>query len=329
MSDFAPEGAVLQPARITAGGEALRRRLDRRNRLVAVVFALVFHLIIAGGFWLVDHLGVREFGDWSGPVLVKIGVPEAPPALDSSPIPEVAEPAVNDAAPEAAPEVAPPSSVDPPLPSESVAVGERTPAPEGADVSGPPSSGLPPSPTPARVQGSEEGNNYVMDFDGSHVEIGRAGAYEFIASYMPLPEFLDAESVENAVEYLKMSPDSIRGEIELYWEPFRGDYAKKPHPNGTVPMADRPYYWSLLINSLGYDIGNSDWKSMGMRPVVVEFSVTPSQGARGAELTDFELISRTNDPQVDQAVLYGVSRWVYYNNTERPIRGRMTYNFGS
>ena len=188
-------------------------------------------------------------------------------------------------------------------------------------------SAVPAAAARAVVRGSEEGNNYVMDFEGTESEVGRAGAYEFITSYMPLPEFLDAEMVAGASEYLRMSPAFIRGEIERYWEPLRGQYVRKPYPGGSVPMADRPYYWSLLVNALGYPAGSADWKSRGMRPVVVEFSVSPSRGAQGAELTDFKMISRTNNPQVDDAVVYGLSRWVYYNDTERLIRGRITYSF--
>jgi len=64
-----------------------------------------------------------------------------------------------------------------------------------------------------------------------------------------------------------------------------------------------------------------------MRPVVVEFTVEPSQGKRGARLSDFDIVSSTNDPKINEAVVYGLSRWVYYNATDRPIKGRITYRF--
>ena len=50
-------------------------------------------------------------------------------------------------------------------------------------------------PKPARVQGRETGNTYTIEFDGMDGEVGRAGAYEFITSYMPLPNTLDAVSL--------------------------------------------------------------------------------------------------------------------------------------
>lgn len=305
-----PEGRVLRPVGMSPGGEEARRRLDRRNLLIGMASALLLHLAAAGVIWIVDRFRVRDAGEWSGPVLVKIGVPEA--------MNRIRNPAAESPGAESLPGMdgntgaagSAPGAADPGTAAEPESAGAA-----GAAVS------------PAVVRGSEEGNNYVMDFEGTESEVGRAGAYEYITSYMPLPESFDAEMADRAEGYLGMSPDFIRGEIERYWEPFRGRYIKKPYPNGAVPMADRPYYWSLLINSLGYSPEGADWKSRGMRPVVVEFAVSPSRGARGAELTDFKVVSRSDNPQVDDAVAYGLSRWVYYNDTERRIRGRITYNF--
>ena len=315
-----PEGRVLRPVGMSPGGEEARRRLDRRNLLIGTVAALLLHLAAAGVIWIVDRFGVRDAGEWSGPVLVKIGVPEAPRQA-------AAERQAHRREAESMNRIRNPAAVSPgaeSLPGMDGNTGAAGSAPGAAD---PGTAAGPESAAPAVVRGSEEGNNYVMDFEGTESDVGRAGAYEYITSYMPLPESFNAEMADRAEGCLGMSPDFIRGEIERYWEPFRGQYIKKTYPNGAVPMADRPYYWSLLINSLGYSPESADWKSRGMRPVVVEFAVSPSRGARGAELTDFKVVSRSDNPQVDDAVVYGLSRWVYYNDTERRIRGRITYNF--
>ena len=328
-----PEGRVLRPVGMSPGGEEVRRRLDRRNLLIGTAAALLLHLAAAGVLWIVDRFGVRDAGEWSGPVLVKIGVPEAPRQAaaerqvhrrEAESMNRIESPAAESPA-EAMNRIRNPAAESPgteSLPGMDGNTGAVESAPVAADA-GPAGAAV----SPAVVRGSEEGNNYVMDFEGTESEVGRAGAYEYITSYMPLPESFDAEMADRAEGYLGMSPDFIRGEIERYWEPFRGRYIKKPYPNGAVPMADRPYYWSLLINSLAYSPESADWKSRGMRPVVVEFAVSPSRGARGAELTDFKVVSRSDNPQVDDAVVYGLSRWVYYNDTERRIRGRITYNF--
>ncbi len=333
MREPAKDAAVLQPVRLGAAGEALRRRIDRRHLLIAILVALLFHLLIVFGFWLIDRLRIRDIGDWSGPVLVKIGIPDAPessapdpgplpeqidqPQQPEIPVPDVPSETVEETVPEDSTPVQPESFADSTRPAEEPAASETStsetrPAPE---------------PVPSRVLGDEGGNSYEMNFDGSEDDVGRAGAYEYITSYMPLPEVLDIFMVEKIVGTKTMTPDFIRGELQKYWEPVLGEYSKKPRSAGIVPMQDRPYYWSLLTNYLNYDMADAEWRSAGMRPVVVEFTVSPSKGARGAELSDFALKTRTNDPRVDDAVIYGLSRWVYYNDTDHPVKGRITYRF--
>ncbi|MDT8298327.1 MAG: hypothetical protein RQ801_08520, partial [Spirochaetaceae bacterium] len=184
---------------------------------------------------------------------------------------------------------------------------------------------VPAAPVPSRVRGKEDGNSYEMNFDGIEGDVGRAAAYDFITSYMPLPYSLPKTLVEGAEPYLGMSAEMVQGELSRYWEPLQGPYIKKD--GAVVPMADRPYYWSLLVNSLGYDTADADWREAGTRPVIVEFTVGPSRGAKGAELSNFDIVSGSRDPKVDQAVLYGLSSWVYYNDTGEDVRGRITYEF--
>ena len=319
-------------------GEQLRRRLDLRNFILGLFCALLLHLLIIAAALLIDWLLVQDIGDYSGPIMVKIGVPEA--AESASPAPEKtpSEPSDNPQNPPQA------SSVPETVESGMAASQAQSPSETGqqelvqenpvnplqsADSSKPNSVETSQKTAPvvenSQVRGSEKGNNYVMDFDASESEIGRAGAYEYIVSYMPLPEVLDAALVDGAQEYLSMSPDFIRGEIERYWEVFRGEYVKKP--GAFIPFDERPYYWSLLENALGFNPENADWKMTNIRPVTIEFDVEPSDTVRGAALSNFRLVSRTNNPEVDDAIMHGISRWVYYNDTDRVIRGRITYDF--
>ena len=334
MSDAAKDAAVLQPARIGAAGEALRRRLDRRHLFGAVIIALLFHLLIIFGFWLLDRIRVRDIGEWSGPVLVKIGVPEAPesPEVDPGPLPDQPE-QPEEVSPPDTPETVPetvedrveenPVPVQPDSAADSTPPAEETPKQDEVVPERPQE----PAPKPARVRGEESGNSYEMNFEGSEGEVGRAGAYEFITSYMPLPQVLDAALIENIHGTDTMTPEFILGELERYWEPVFGDYTKKPGSAGIVPMKDRPYYWTLISDYLNFNPENADWRSADMRPVVIEFTVSPSEGARGADLSDIRLKNHTNDPRIDEAIIYGLNRWVYYNNTDHPVKGRITYRF--
>jgi hypothetical protein len=337
MSGEIEQSAVLMPAGPGRAGEAARKRLDRRHLLTALAAALLLHALVVLGFLLYDLLRVRDIGDWSGPVLVKIGAPEAleSPLPDPGPLPEEAEEAVPSESAEPASE-----------PTEDAAAGSAVPEPERAqdaarsemprtdgtgtaeaESAAAAGSAAPSTPQPARVQGSENGNNYLIDFEGSEGEVGRAAAYDYITSYMPLPETLPLSMVEGASDYLGKSPAMIRSEIEAYWEPVFGEYVKKRDPDGIVPYRDRPYYWGILVNALGYDIADADWRVPGMRPVEVEFTVKPSSNSRGSELEDIEITGQGINPRVDEAVLYGLSQWVYYNKTDRDIKARITYDF--
>ena len=332
MIDPAGDSAVLRPASVGAAGEALRRRLNRRHLLEAAGIAILFHLLIILGFWLVDRVKVRDIGDWSGPVLVKIGVPDAPdsPAVDPGPLPEQEEETVKQEETPAEPEnMVSPDAVETPLPEKSENNADTVQNPENktAEETTTPEAAPAPAAVPSRVRGEESGNSYEMNFDGTEGEVGRVAAYDYITSYMPLPEVLDASLIEGITGTDSMPPDFILGELERYWELDFGDYVKKPGSAGTIPLNDRPYYWSLIVNYLGYNPENADWRQPGMRPVVVEFTVNPSEGARGAELSDIKLKTRTNDPRIDEAVIYGISRWVYYNDTGNPVKGRITYRF--
>ena len=320
--------AVLKPADIGQAGTALRQRFDRRNLWAAVLIALAIHSTLVAGFWLYDRFKIQDIGDWSGPILVKIGQPDAPesPLADPGPLPEQSEepapvepelpqpeqPALEPSAP-----VAPAESAEGRIPERESTETSETAAAERPSV--------PAAPVPSRVRGQEDGNSYEMNFDGTEGDVGRAAAYDFITSYMPLPFSLPRSLVEGADPYLGMSAEMVQGELSRYWEPYQDQYQKKNR--AVVPMADRPYYWSLLVNSLGYNTADADWREAGTRPVVVEFTVGPSMGARGAELSNFDIVSGSRDPKVDQAVLYGLSRWVYYNKTDQEVRGRITYEF--
>ncbi len=328
MSHLPIDGIMSHPAEINRSRERLRRHQDRQNTLLAIFCTLLLYLLVVCCILLLDLWRVMDVGQWRGPVQVKIGTPSAPPSplqpdveetaaasLPTAP-PPITEPLLEEQNP--APAARP--SADKPQIQESQAAdfqSTETPEAEVRDV----------QERPARVQGVETGNSYVIDFDGVEGEVGRAGAYEFISSYMPLPEAIDAILFDNASEYLNLSLNDIRRELEKYWEPFRSDYIKKPGIQGVVPLADRPYYWSLLRNALHFDAADADWRNMDMRPVIIEFKVLPSDDIRGAELTDLKMITRTSNPMIDEAILYGISRWVYYNDSDHAIRGRITYRF--
>jgi len=334
MIEASRDAVVLKPSVHGALGEALRRRLNRRHLLISIGIALLFHILIVLGFWLVDRIRVQDIGDWSGPVLVKIGVQDAPdsPAVDPGPLPEQPEvseqPVIpEESLPETAPEAVPDSST--PLQPETSPDSTRPEENQPEAESSIPESRPAPRPQPSRVNGEEDGNSYEMNFDGSEGDVGLT-MWTFFIDYMPLPGLLGKSLIDNLTvpEGSKyVTRDSVLGDLLAYWEiSFNGDYVKKD-PSGTVPLKDRPYYWSLLRNNLNYDSADADWRTPDMRPVVIEFTVEPAVDERGAKLIDVKLINYTDNPKIDDAILYGMMNGVFYNKTENPIHGKLTYRF--
>jgi len=338
MIEEARDAAVLQPSSIGAAGEALRRRLNRRHLLTAVGIALLFHILIVFGFWLMDRVRVRDIGDWSGPILVKIGVPDAmdSPAVDPGPLPDqpdqpedIVPPDTPQAVSEAEQEAVAESStpVQPEPSADSTRPAEEMPVQEAVPESRPQQEQV-----QARVQGEEDGNNYLIDFEGNEGEVGLTMWTLFI-DYMPLPEVLEKSLIDNITvpEGLKyVTRESVLGDILVYWEQLSlgGDYYKKENA-GTIRMQDRPYYWGLLRKYFNYDTADADWRTPNMRPVIIEFTVEPSVDASGVPPTDIKLVNHTNDPKVDEAILYGMMNGVLYNREDKPIKGRLTYRFNN
>ncbi len=267
---------ALPPGHPSEKTVLLRRKLYRRNLLAGIGTALLLHLIAVLVFILVDYFNVDDLDSSSGPVLVKIGIEDAPPSPKRNeasepevPVVQPKVPPVDKAAvqpPEtAAPSVPPepeavppaPEAVKPPpepaVPSPEAVKQEQTPAQESEslqkdsktvleDSAESPFQEAPePKPAaPASVKGSEDGNNYLINFEGSDSEVGRAAAYDYITSYMPLPEILSGEVAESAYS-----------DIAVYWEKSFDKYIKKAGNAGKVPLDDRPYYWEILRKAPG------------------------------------------------------------------------------
>ena len=334
---------VLRPAVLGQEAEEKRRHGALRRGGLSVLGAVLAHLLVVGAFYLIDRFAVQDIALWDGPVSVKIGVPDAP----DSPAPQ---PPIPESLQESLPEV--PLADVTPIEQETPVIEDSSPAPttspevdasntevaptengevrpqiasDSVDPSAPTS---PPQTAAPVVRGEEQGNSYLLDFDGAEGDVGRAGAYEYISNYFPLPESLPRDAVEQAQEYLGMSVQAVQSEIERYWEPLFESYVKKPGREGDIPLSQRPQFWSLLMHSLNLDSLELRGDYVRVPPVTVEFTVGPSQGAQGAELSDFSITKSSYNERIDEAVVYGLSRWVYYNDGEDSVRGRITYEFG-
>ena len=331
MNEPLPRGAVLKTGRAGEQARYLRRRLDRRNLLTAAAAALLFHLLIFLSFYLIDLLGVRDLSDWSGPVLVKIGAPDAVespkpdpgelPEQSEVPVPEDPEALLEPTTPtEPQPESAPSSpenASDSSAPSQPLDSGVGG---TGEDIESPfaePQQAT--QPQPARAKGNEDGNNYFIDFTGTDDDVGRTFALDYLTSYMPPPQVLEP-SLFDSIDEL---PLDYRDFVLAYYkeDPNDGMYV-----SSFVHYANRPFVWTGL-KLLGYDVNDASWKEFAKGEIVVEFTVAPSSA--GAFLDDFKIVQGTENPDVNESIKFGLSQWNYYNTTDQPIRGKLTYDFGN
>ncbi|MDC7239013.1 MAG: hypothetical protein PQJ50_01505 [Spirochaetales bacterium] len=308
---------------------------QRRRTLWSFLAAFFLHLLIFGGVLLYDLLFVEDLGDYSGPVLVKLGEPEGediPVMPDDSPVveevPEEPAPPVEESQPEAVIPDTPVTEEAPvqPRPAEESpeAVLPAESAPEQTEQSSTPvQDSVPAEPAkpteperPKTVSGTEAGNSWEYQFNSSG-NVGRSFGTELYL-YMPLPEFLSAE-IYDRMTGPTYSPSLTRQDVLLrYYKPLNSEY----HLETAPPVDDLRAVWDYLIDA-GYDYRNADYIEGGyLRPVIISFSLSPE-----AELVDVRITQSSNSPEVDAAVLEGFQDAQFYNSTDREIKGRFTYRF--
>ncbi len=308
---------------------------QRRRTLWSFLAAFLLHLLIFGGVLLYDLLFVEDLGDYSGPVLVKLGEPEGediPVMPDDSPVveevPEEPAPPVEESQPEAvipdtpvteeAP-VQPRPAEDSPeavLPAESVPEQtEQSSTPVQDSVPAEPAKPAEPE-VQTVISGDPAGNSTEYQFF-SNGRVGRSFGTELYL-YMPLPEFVSA-GVFDRMTGPTYSPALSRQDIFLrYYRSLNLEYELISDP----PVDDLRAVWDYLIDA-GYDYKNADYKEGGyLRPVIISFTLTPE-----AELIEVKITQSSLNEKVDTAVLEGFQDAQFYNSTDREIKGRFTYRF--
>ncbi len=308
---------------------------QKKRTLISFLAAFLLHLLIFGGVLIYGLLFVEDIGDYSGPVLVKLGEPEGedlPVMPDDSPVqeevPDEPAPPVEETQPEAVLPDTPVTEEAPVMPQpeadspEAVLPAETAPA-ETEQTSTPEQDSVPAEPAvPAepevqtKIEGDPAGNSTVSEFFTSG-RVGRTlGAAIYL--YMPLPPFI-GEDLFNRVQGMSYSPEISRQQlIQRYYSPVNREYVLQEAP----PVDDLRAIWSYLIDA-GYDYANADYKAGGyLRPVIITFSLSPE-----AELLNLKISQSSGNAEVDNAVLEGFQEASFYNSTDKEINGRFTYRF--
>ncbi len=173
------------------------------------------------------------------------------------------------------------------------------------------------------IRKSEKGSSSDTTLGGSQGTVGQ-NIYQPVYSSLPLPRSVPV-SVYNAIPDLIMPPNVIiysaqarKRAFTTYYEFDGSDYRLKSE----VPLEQREPLWQILEDA-GYDPTKTDYRASNrLTPVVIGFTVTKDNLMRGAEI-----LQSSGDSQIDQAVLYGFKRSVFWNKTGETVPGRFTYRF--
>ncbi|MDX9827395.1 MAG: energy transducer TonB [Spirochaetia bacterium] len=252
-------------------------------------------------------------------------IPEAVVAVASQPIPP--DPGAASAVQAAQAASVPESTTQEAPPAEPWVPGQRE---QGSHISQTstmlyvPGKGLVPySGDTVTIRKSEKGSSSDTTLGGSQGTVGQ-NIYQPVYSSLPLPRTVPA-AVYNAIPDLIMPPNVViysaqarKRAFTAYYEFDGSAYRLKTE----VPLEQREPLWQILEDA-GYDPAKSEYReSRKLNPVVIGFTVTKDNQLRGAEI-----LQSSGDSQIDQAVLYGFRRSVFWNKTGETVPGRFTYRF--
>ncbi len=309
---------------MTRAREALLVSLQRRRSIVSWSTALGLYLFAIGLSILLTAFGIKDYGDYSGPVVVRIGSPDGADSL--KPAPQFEEPAVMQAQ-EA--QVEQPGSRPEPVPARKAdgAQASQT-AKQESQAQVAPSSQTQAAEQPEQtvLRGSESGNSYDMTLMASPGIVGR-GVYTPVWMFMPLPTIL----VHGIYEKIPDKP-GLSGTAEERKAVFKKHY-KESGNEWQLSGFRQPDYdarvqlWPMLEEA-GYDIKNAEYKTQNkLRPVVILFKVSAPGASGKPQLLDIHIESGSGMSTIDNDVLNAFKSAEFYNSGDTSISGRYTYRF--
>lgn len=305
-----------------------RQKEALRRSCLAILGTLLFHLVLLGILYWMDHRR-SDLELYSGPVRITLGVPEG----QDVPRPEMDKPA-EEPAEDSAEKPEPPETEPEPAPSEETRPVE--PAPPREEPSEPVAQESPVKPAveepqenqDVQVRGETFGNTHLLNLESAGGQAGR-NLWTPIYLYMPLPNRLSQILLAQASgdPDLGISPeDDRRLLLQYYRKTTTGEMELK---SPVVPLKERPDIW-IALERMGYDLSRAEYKELLPSPVEIHFTVSPSHSNNGGsqvDLVDLTIEKSSGYEHIDQAVLYGLTRSSYYNDSERELKGRFVYRF--
>lgn len=173
------------------------------------------------------------------------------------------------------------------------------------------------------IRKSEKGSSSDTTLGGSQGTVGQ-NIYQPIYSSLPLPQTVPV-SVFNAIPDLIMPPHIViytaksrKQAFTSYYELDGSVYRLK----ADVPLEQREPLWQILEDA-GFDPTKTEYrKGRTLNPVVISFNITKLD-----QLRDTKVLQSSGEPQIDEAVLYGFRRTIFWNKTGETVPGHFTYRF--
>jgi len=308
------------------------RAEDRKRRLLALGIVAAAYSLLFLAFGLLGLLQREELGDFSGPVVVRLGKPEGEdvrravdePALPAPPE-AIAPPSAQQ--PESVPALAPPSAAAVPKPAPSAVPAVPKPvAPAQAAQPAP----QPAPPQPVIIKGSDAGNSYDIAFEAGAGDVARNFGPP-IWLYMPLPFELPEALYKAIPDYKGINMGGTAAQRravfeKLYGKTSQGTWKLKGDKNPGFEA--RPELWAMLEDA-GYPVEDAEYKEgRDLRPVIILFKVSKVQVNGTVILEDIEMEGVGSGYDfIDEAVLYGFKKGEFRNSGSSSVNGRFTYRF--
>lgn len=305
------------------------RAEDRKRRLLALGIVAAAYALLFLAFGIAALLQREELGDFSGPVVVRLGKPEGEDlrrAVDEPelPAPPEAQAPPSPQPPEIAPAAAQPSAAAVPKPAPSaVPVAPRPTAPAQAAQPAP----QPAPPPTVQLRGSDEGNSYEIEVSAGAGDVARSFGPQ-IWLYLPLP-------VEISDDLYQAIPDKkgISNTVEQRRVEFGKIYRKKDAETWELIGREnpdfiyRPEIW-VMLSDAGYPVSKAEYKEgNSLRSITILFKVSTAKADGSVTLDDIELEVGSGNGDIDKAVLYGFKAGAFRNSGSIPVNGRFTYHF--
>lgn len=311
---------------MTSQREALLKTLQHKRSLISWTSAVGLYLLAMLIFAISSFYNIEDYGDYSGPVVVRIGKPEGnSEAKTENKINEATVPETQTVQKTQEEQIPIISNALSSTKTDTKTIAQAQTTQQEQSHSGPVTESIQ-KPGETNIRGSESGNSYDLTLLSSPGTVGR-GFYEPVWIFMPVPTKLPI-SIYEAIPDLPGLIGTATERKALFKKHYKESGDEWLLSGFKQPDYDtRSKLW-VMLEEAGYDIKNAEYKTQNkLRPIVILFRVSAPGTSGIPELLDIHVESSSGLSNIDNDVLYAFKRAQFYNSGDKAISGRYTYRF--